>query len=129
MECVFCELKANKAMIVAESELCYSLLDKFPIEEGHLLVIPKAHYADILEAPDEVVSAVFTMAKGLALKLKERMGADGVNIATNIGESAGQFVMHAHVHVIPRHAGKPRSFSRSTELTGKERIRLTTLLQ
>ena len=128
VDCVFCKLKDNPAGVIRESAMSYAVLDTFPIEEGHLLVIPKEHYGDVLSAPDEVVADMFILAKSLAILLKEKTGADGINIATNIGESAGQLIMHAHVHVIPRHSGKPRSFSRGPKLSAKDKARLTALL-
>ncbi len=125
---MFCKLKNERGIIVKESGLCYAVLDKHPIEEGHMLVIPKEHYDDILSAPDEVVADMFLTAKALAVDLREKLGADGINVATNIGASAGQFIMHAHVHVIPRHSGKRRSFSRGAELSVKDNERLVALL-
>jgi histidine triad (HIT) family protein len=66
-----------------------------------LLVIPKAHYASVVDAPMEVVEKSFRVAAEFA-KLWARLGAPGVNIVTNAGREAGQMIFHYHVHVIPR---------------------------
>lgn len=119
--CIFCNLGKQGEHIIYSDSVCYVVLDKFPAERGHMLVIPKKHYTDMLETPDAVIAKVFEVAKMMGSIAKERLDADGVNVETNIGKIAGQFVMHFHVHVIPRYAKRgPRIFDRETELSEKD---------
>ncbi|MCL4373689.1 MAG: HIT family protein [Candidatus Marsarchaeota archaeon] len=109
-DCIFCELREDKSAIIYQNKECFVVLDKYPIEEGHLLIISNDHYADMIEAPDDIVSKMFVVAKKFAEKQRAVLGAAGINIGANIGKEAGQVVMHFHIHVIPRYPGKGRSF-------------------
>ena len=129
-ECIFCDLGRQGEHIIYSDKVCYVMLDKFPAERGHMLVVLKKHYADMLETPDSVVAGVFKVAKMFGIRSKEVLNADGMNIETNIGKIAGQFVMHFHVHVIPRYAKRgPRVFDRETELSEKEAKELRKMLK
>lgn len=100
--CVFCTEKfRSPENTLFEDDLCIAVPDDYPISKGHILVVPKRHYADMLEAPDEVVERVFAVAKMFGLRLKNRLGASSLKVITNVGAGAGQSVFHFHVHVIP----------------------------
>ena len=102
-DCIFCKDLPK----VLENELAYALYDINPITKGHMLFIPKRHHETIFESTSEEVEAVFELIKkAKALILKEHK-PDGFNIAANCGEIAGQVVMHAHVHLLPRYKGQP----------------------
>lgn len=103
MDCIFCKIARGEAPAwkVYEDNDVMVILDKYPASYGHLLVIPKAHYVSVVDAPMEVVEKSFRIAAEFA-KLWARLGAPGVNIVTNAGKEAGQIVFHFHVHVIPR---------------------------
>ncbi|ALU12013.1 HIT family hydrolase [Ignicoccus islandicus DSM 13165] len=105
MECVFCKIIKGElpARIVYEDEDVIAFLDINPVAPGHTLVVPKKHYKNILDAPEEVVAKVFTVAKKIAEASIKALQAKGVNVLTNAEEVAGQVVMHFHVHVIPRY--------------------------
>lgn len=108
MECLFCGIVAGEipAMRVFEDDVAIAFLDINPWQEGHALVVPKCHVADVFAAPEaltEIGGAVYETA---AL-LRDRLGADGANILSNAGAVAGQEVFHLHVHVIPRYAASP----------------------
>ncbi|MCL4411613.1 HIT family protein [Candidatus Marsarchaeota archaeon] len=128
MECTFCKLKDDNSKIIAEDKLCYAVFDKYPIERGHMLVISKEHYQDLLSTPNEVISGMSLMAVKLGRMLRDRLGADGVQISTNVGDTAGQLIMHVHIHVIPRYAGKPNNFSKRGMLSQTEQETLKKLL-
>ncbi|MDE1868554.1 MAG: HIT domain-containing protein [Candidatus Micrarchaeota archaeon] len=129
-ECVFCKLAKGGEHMIFENRLCFVVLDKYPAERGHMLVIPKKHYQDMLEAPDSVIAGVYETAKKFGNMAKERLGADGVNIETNIGRIAGQFVMHFHVHVIPRYKKRgERVFDHEEELSESDAKGLRKLLK
>ena len=103
-DCVFCKIIKGElpARVVYEDDDVIAFLDINPAAPGHTLVVPKKHYKNVLDAPDEVVSKVFLVAKKIAKASLEALGAKGVNIITNAEPVAGQIVMHFHVHVIPR---------------------------
>ncbi len=109
-QCVFCDLDTmRKHGIFYEDEHCIAILDKFPISRGHSLVIPKGHFENMLEAPDEVVKSVYTAANKVAKKIMGELHPGGMNVTTNIGSLGGQYIMHFHVHVIPRYEYAHRS--------------------
>lgn len=89
---------------VYEDDICLAFLDLHPVNFGHTLVIPKIHARNILTTPDETVGHLYIVAKKIALALQGAVGAEGINIHTNIEEAAGQVVFHTHIHVIPRYA-------------------------
>jgi histidine triad (HIT) family protein len=108
-DCIFCKILAGDlpAMIVDEDERTISFMDIAPATRGHALVIPRVHSADLLSVAREDLLAVVLAAQRLALRAKERLGADGVNLLNSCGAVAWQTVFHFHVHVIPRYRGDP----------------------
>ena len=87
---------------VYEDDRTMAFLDIRPINEGHTLVIPKKHYKNIYEIPDEELAHLFKIVKKIATAVKQNIDADGVSVYQNNGHAAGQVVFHIHVHVIPR---------------------------
>lgn len=104
-DCIFCKIAAGEipSMRVYEDTACIATMDIGPASPGHVLVIPKKHYADITEVEDEVLGKLFAVAKRIGIRQKERLGADGFNVVQNNGTAAGQTVPHFHIHVIPRY--------------------------
>lgn len=101
-ECVFCKDLPK----VFENELAYALYDIKPITKGHMLVIPKRHHETVFESTPDEIKAVFELVqKAKDLLLKENQ-PDGFNLVVNCGTDAGQIVMHAHVHILPRYKGQ-----------------------
>lgn len=103
--CIFCKL-ANGDIptnTIYEDESYRAILDMSPATKGHALIIPKSHYRNIYDLPESKAGEVFTLAKRLVDKMKERLGADGFNIVQNNEETAGQTVFHFHMHLIPRY--------------------------
>lgn len=105
--CLFCKIAAGEIPCekVYEDADTFAFLDIRPINPGHTLVIPKEHYANVFEAPEETWGKVMQTVKKIAGALKKGLPMDDLNIAMNNGVSAGQVVFHAHVHMMPRHAG------------------------
>lgn len=103
MACQFCDLPADR--IVAETPLCSTIRDRFPVSNGHTLIIPKRHVASAFELTNEEHSAVWTACLAAKSKLQEELAPDGYNVGFNVGEAAGQTVMHVHLHLIPRYSG------------------------
>jgi diadenosine tetraphosphate (Ap4A) HIT family hydrolase len=78
--------------------------DAYPVAAGHMLVVPATHKPSLLEVNANVLQDLWALAIRLASEMQGN-GADGVNIGANIGPAAGQTIMHAHLHVIPRATG------------------------
>jgi histidine triad (HIT) family protein len=108
-DCIFCKIVAGElpASIVDEDERTLAFMDIAPATRGHVLVIPRAHSADLLSIGREDLGAVVLAAQRLGGRTKERLGADGVNLLNSCGLAAWQTVFHFHVHVIPRYDGDP----------------------
>ena len=105
--CIFCKLANGDIPTVSlyEDEDFNVIFDAGPASFGHSLIIPKNHYENIFEMPEELVKKAFALAKKLAPVLVEVFEADGFNILQNNGKAAGQSVFHFHIHLIPRKSG------------------------
>jgi len=90
---------------VLRSEQCYARWDKYPVTEGHLLVIPNRHFPDYFSATPEERTALWAMVDEAKNLLDGRCKPDGYNVGINVGVPAGQTVMHCHIHLIPRRSG------------------------
>jgi histidine triad (HIT) family protein len=108
-DCIFCRILAGElpATIVDEDERTVAFMDIAPATRGHALVIPRTHATDLLSVESEDLAAVSLAAARLAARIKERLGADGVNLLNSCGAAAWQTVFHFHVHVIPRYEEDP----------------------
>jgi histidine triad (HIT) family protein len=108
-DCIFCKIVAGElpATIVDEGERAIAFMDIQPASRGHTLVIPRAHAKDVHEMDPEDLAAVAVMAQGIAKRMTDVLGADGVNLLNSSGAAAWQTVFHFHMHVIPRYVGDP----------------------
>lgn len=105
MNCIFCKIinKEIPSKIVYEDDLVIAILDLSQATYGHTLVMPKKHYANIYEIDDDTLAHLIKVVKELAIKFKNKLHADGINILNNNDEAAGQTVMHYHIHILPRY--------------------------
>ncbi len=104
-ECVFCQLR-QQDRFVAEYGQMFAVLDKFPVTKGHHLVISKRHVLDWFSLSFEERRDADSLLSELKRQiLQDDPTVTGFNIGTNCGASAGQTVMHAHFHLIPRREG------------------------
>ena len=104
------------ASLVYEDENVMAFLDIRPLNEGHTLIIPNAHYRSIFEIPQELLAYLHGITKRVAFAVKKATNADGISIIQQNGKAAGQDIFHLHVHVIPRYEGqKLPSFSAIAE--------------
>jgi histidine triad (HIT) family protein len=103
-DCIFCKIVAGElpSFKVYEDEKTLAFLDIHPVHAGHTLVAPKKHVLNIFDISPEDWAAVAEVVRMLATVIDKAVDADGVNIAMNNREHAGQVVPHAHVHIIPR---------------------------
>ena len=103
--CIFCKIANGEipSRTIEENDMFKVVLDVGPATKGHALILPKEHYTNLYDLPEDVAAEVYKMAKKIALRMKEKLGCDGVNIVQNNEEAAGQTVFHFHMHVIPRY--------------------------
>ena len=104
MNCIFCDIVNHKANaeILFENEKIISFLDINPMNYGHALVIPKQHFENFLQVPDEYLQEMVNGARIISNALTKSLKPDGFNIVANNGKAAGQSVFHFHFHIIPR---------------------------
>jgi histidine triad (HIT) family protein len=104
-DCIFCRIAAGEATAerILETQGVLAFLDIAPVNYGHTLVIPKAHYLNLLELPDALWTEMGQVCRRVAQTLRGTLSAQGFNIGMNNFEAAGQAVFHAHLHVIPRY--------------------------
>ena len=105
--CIFCKIANGEipSKTIEENDMFRVVLDVGPATKGHALILPKDHYSNLYELPEEVAAEALKLAKKVALKMKERLHCDGVNLVQNNEEAAGQTVFHFHMHLIPRYEG------------------------
>src|SRR5262245_1219321 len=101
--CPFCHLEG--ARVVLENEAARAFPDAFPVAGGHTLVVPKRHVAGLFDLPEAELAALWRPLAQVREKLTAEFMPDGFTVGVNDGPAAGQTVMHAHVHVIPRRVG------------------------
>jgi histidine triad (HIT) family protein len=124
MDCIFCKIVNGEipSAKLFENAYCFSFLDINPAAKGHALVVPKEHFETLLDLNDEnaigLIKAVKRVAKGVVLATK----ADGYNIIMNNRKAAGQEVMHAHFHIIPRFENDALRISPSTKKYGDNEL-------
>jgi len=104
-DCIFCKIANGEipSTTLYEDEDFRVILDLGPATKGHALLIPKKHYANLFELDDELAAKAIVTAKKVAIKMKNALKADGLNVIQNNGEEAGQTVFHFHIHLIPRY--------------------------
>ena len=103
-DCIFCKIANGEipAKTLYEDERFRVILDLGPATKGHALILPKNHAANLYELPDEDAMAVLPLAKKMGLLMKNRLQCDGLNLVQNNGETAGQTVLHFHLHLIQK---------------------------
>jgi diadenosine tetraphosphate (Ap4A) HIT family hydrolase len=101
--CPFCNIEAKRLWLDNESAM--AVWDGCPCAYGHVLVLPKRHVESIFELDQKELIALWELVVEAREMLEEKYHNDGFNIGVNDGQAAGQTVMHAHVHLIPRRRG------------------------
>ncbi len=112
MDCIFCKIANGEIPSAAlyEDDDFKVVMDMGPAAKGHSLILPKQHYANVHELPDELAGRAFLLAKRMAGVMTKALDADGFNIVQNNGEAAGQTVFHFHMHLIPRYENDGAGF-------------------
>ena len=108
-ECPFCKIwesnSSHSFKVIVVGEHCVSILDQYPVSDGHCLIIPKRHVKTIWELTDAELKDLYAVMKQTDDWIFEWYHPDGINIGINEGEAAGQTVPHLHIHLIPRYEG------------------------
>lgn len=102
--CIFCKIAGGEipSATLYEDDDFRVILDVGPAAKGHMLILPKKHFANICEMPEELVGKAFILAKRMVEKMEKALHCDGINVLQNNHEAAGQTVFHFHIHLIPR---------------------------
>lgn len=108
MTCIFCDILDGKreGHFIYEDKDHVAFLDKYPIDDGHTLVIPKKHYERITDMDSNDVGEIFSIVPKIAKAVLSGAGADAFSLAQNNGKAAKQIIPHVHIHIIPRYNNK-----------------------
>ncbi len=123
--CIFCReiIKNDNAAYVYKDNDVIAFMDNAPIEKGHVLVIPREHFANVFDIDKEIYTKTQLMVKKIAMAVKLALETDGINIGQNNGRAANQVVMHYHVHIIPRYYRRNINWER--EIVDMESLKTT----
>jgi histidine triad (HIT) family protein len=104
-KCIFCSIIDGelRAVKIFEDSQFVAIMDKYPINTGHTLVLTKKHHNDIFTMRDDEIGKLFSTVSFLAKVIVKALDAKGLNIGQNNGKAASQIVPHVHVHIIPRY--------------------------
>lgn len=104
-DCIFCKIANGiiPSKTLYEDERFRVILDLGPAARGHALILPKEHYADLYELPEDTAAEAMKLARKMAARMTEKLQCEGFNLVQNNGEVAGQTVFHFHMHLIPRY--------------------------
>jgi len=107
MDCIFCKIIAGEipSFKVYEDENTLAFLDIAPVNPGHTLIVPKKHYINMEEIPEDQLCQLAAVIKKIGKAVKDGLGAEGYNVTENNDPISGQIVPHLHFHVIPRRQG------------------------
>lgn len=114
MNCIFCEIVQGKkdGHFIYEDENYVAFLDKYPIDTGHSLVMPREHFEKITDMTAEKVGELFSKIPKIAKAVIEATKADAFSVAQNNGRAAKQIVPHVHIHIIPRYESRETIWTR-----------------
>lgn len=122
MDCIFCKIIKGDipSYTIYEDEIVKVILDINPVSNGHMLIIPKTHYVNLMDSNDSVLSHIMNTSKDLYKKYKDKLNMDGLTITQN--NDYGQEVKHYHLHLIPRYENDNIEFIKPTNLDSVEDV-------
>jgi ATP adenylyltransferase len=106
--CVFCEARdgVDESLVVARGTLAYVILNRFPYNNGHLMVVPNRHIATLVDAQREELHEMMELTRLSEIALREAFEPQGLNVGINLGKAAGAGILeHLHIHLVPRWNG------------------------
>ena len=120
--CVFCKIKDKEipAHILYEDDKVMAFLDAFPISLGHVLIVPKKHFANIYDIEEEYLVEVIKLSRKIARAYEELFGISNLQLINNAGEYGQQEVFHFHLHLVPRYRNDKLDLSHSKANNIKE---------
>ena len=108
-DCVFCTAQSNgdaEALIVFRGATCFVILNLFPYNNGHLMVVPNRHIASLVDARPDELSELMALTRVSEIALREAFSPQGMNMGLNLGKAAGAGILeHLHMHIVPRWNG------------------------
>ena len=118
-DCIFCKIAAGEipSRKIYEDNDLIAIMDLSPTSKGHSLIIPKEHYTNIYDIDEEIAGKVMKTAKKLATKMTVALNCDGFNLLQNNGETAGQTMLHFHMHLIPRYKDADNNMLKFTSVS------------
>lgn len=122
MDCIFCKIIKGDipSYTIYEDEIVKVILDINPVSNGHMLIIPKTHYVNLMDIDVSVLSHIMNTSKDLYKKYKDKLNMDGLSITQN--NDYGQEVKHYHLHLIPRYENDNIEFIKPTNLDSVEDV-------
>ena len=126
MDCIFCEILNGKreGHLLYEDDLHVAFLDKYPIDVGHSLIIPKTHHERITDMDSKDVGKIFSLVPKIANAILKATGADAFSLGQNNGRAAKQIIPHVHIHIIPRYNSKGTIWTKRQISSNDELIEL-----
>ena len=123
-DCIFCKIVTGEipAQRIDEDDDTIAFMDINPWTRGHALVIPKEHTRNLWEAPQGVLHSTIDMAQRVAIRQRDRLHCDGVNLLNSTERAAWQTVFHYHLHVIPRYVGDPLQLPARPQHVGQDEL-------
>jgi len=103
--CVFCDYLVKKEKVIFDNKLAFTIYDGFPVNKGHMLIMPKRHVESFFELTSDEKLAIDELVTRTKAFLDENFKPDAYNLGINEGVYAGQSILHCHLHVIPRYIG------------------------
>ena len=103
-QCPFCRVESERE-IIASSALSLAFFDGFPVSAGHALIVPRRHVSSLFDLTEEEQQDILSLLGRVKRIIDEKYHPDGYNVGVNVGEAAGQSILHVHMHLIPRYKG------------------------
>ena len=131
MDCIFCDIIQGKKLgnFIYEDESHIAILDKYPIDVGHSLVIPRTHHEKITDMNSDDVGNVFSIVPKIAKAILDATGADAFSLGQNNGRAAKQIIPHVHIHIIPRYNSKGTVWTKRQISSDDELLELATKIR
>ncbi len=105
-DCTYCRIRKGElpTNLIYYDDKCFVILDIYPSQRGHMLVISREHYGNLLVTPDQLSNHMLVVAKKFSSKAKRKLNAPAIKLVVNTGKEAGQLVHHTHIHIIPHYS-------------------------
>ena len=131
MTCIFCDILDGKrdGHFIYEDESHVAFLDKYPVDVGHSLIIPRKHHEKITDMEITDVGNIFSVVPKVAKAILDATGADAFTLSQNNGKSAKQIIPHVHIHIIPRYAVKGAIWTKREIADDSELLELSKKIQ